>query len=1439
MTDADRSATIEQPLPKASAAARRLALSYAGLASIWILASDLVAAWRFGADLEVFIVSSAKGLLFVALTSLLLFGLVRRLMVRTLAAAERAVEAQRERQRATELLAAIINNSSDSIFAKDAGGRYRLFNPEAARIVGRPAEEILGHGDDAIFPPAQAQLIREHDLGVMGQSRVATYEEALSTVDGARTYLATKGPLYDAAGRVSGMFGISRDITARKQDELRLQRSNRALRTLSECNQALVRTLDEATLMQDICRLVVEFGGYSLAWVGLVESLPGRRVRVVAQAGADPSYLDGIDITWDDSPQGCGPTGTAIRERRCVVARQLVTDPAVDPWREPATARGYAASIALPLLADGTTCLGALNLYSIEIDSFDAEEIALLTELANGLAYGVVALRNRRAQQRGEELLRDMSAIAHIGGWELEIASGQLSWSDETYRLYGIHPNGFTPTYQALLALLDADDRPRMEAWREACTRGEEPPDIEYRVALADGSTRILNCRGHLVCDAAKQPLRIVGTVQDVSAAKRAEKSLALQGRRAQALLELPRAAEQLDEAAFMQRGLELAENLTRSRIAFIHFVNDDNNTIELVTWSRRTLNEYCTATHEPHYPVDQAGIWADALRRREAVVVNDYVAAEGRHGLPPGHAALARFITVPVIENGRVMMLAGVGNKDTTYDDQDRETVQLIANDIWRIVQRRRTETLLRKLSLAVEQSPESIVITDLDARIEYVNEAFLAATGYARQELIGQNPRLLSSGNTPPETYVVMWAELSAGRTWKGEFVNRRKNGEDYVEFAIITPLRLADGHISHYVAIKDDVTEHKRLGQELDAHRNHLEDLVALRTRELTEAQQQAEAANHAKSAFLANMSHEIRTPMNAILGLTYLLRQDSVDDRQAERLKRIDGAGRHLLNIINDILDLSKIEAGRIQLENVEFAPASLFDNVATLIGQAARDKGIALSIDIAELPPLLRGDETRLRQALLNYAANAAKFTARGRIELRARILDTTANDLLLKFEVADTGIGIAPEQQARLFHIFEQADSSTTRRYGGTGLGLAITRRLAELMGGSVGVDSVPGQGSCFWFSARLGHAAGTLHAVPAPVATNTHRLHSSFHGARILLAEDNPLNCEVALEVLSSVGLVADTAGDGRVAVDKARVGGYDLILMDIQMPEMDGIEATLAIRALPEGGDLPIVAMTANAFSDDRARCLAAGMNDFVAKPVDPEQLYATLEKWLPQRAASGRKAPDAAPPLLQEADTTTLEKLAALPGLDLSRGLRVLLGRNGRYLELLRKFVAGHATTLGGLAASLEAGDGATARNHAHGLKGVAATLGADEISRLAGHLESQLRATGGTVPAEDIHRAALVALQAEFTRIESALSPVVSGTILEAASASLLSDLESLLECDDTAAGDLFESRRPAFDAALGNAAAGELANRLAAFDFPAALALLRAHRPPRQ
>ena len=537
-------------------------------------------------------------------------------------------------------------------------------------------------------------------------------------------------------------------------------------------------------------------------------------------------------------------------------------------------------------------------------------------------------------------------------------------------------------------------------------------------------------------------------------------------------------------------------------------------------------------------------------------------------------------------------------------------------------ISERKSTEEQLRKLSLAVEQSHESILITNLSAQIEYVNEAFVRSTGYSRAELFGKNPHMLHSGKTPRATYDALWAALSQGKTWKGELYNRRKNGSEYIEFATITPLRQPDGTISHYVALKEDITEKKHLGEELDRHRHHLEELVALRTAELVAAREQADAANRAKSVFLANMSHEIRTPMNAILGMNHLLRRDGVTPQQAEKLDKIETASQHLLSIINDILDLSKIEAGRLTLENIDFSLSSVVDNVLSIIRSSAQDKGLHVAVDLDSDAPLLwlRGDATRLGQALLNYAGNAIKFTKQGRITLHARIVEENGDTLLLRFEVADTGIGIAPDKIARLFHAFEQADSSTTRQYGGTGLGLAITRRLAHIMGGAAGVDSTPGIGSTFWFTARLKKGAA-----PAKVAHQEEDaeplslIQQRYQGGRILVVDDEPVNREIALMLLEDSGLIVDAAEDGQQAIEMAQKTVYLAILMDMLMPNIDGLEATRQIRQLPGYHETPIIAMTANAFAEDKAQCFAAGMNDFLIKPFFPAALFKTLLRWL----------------------------------------------------------------------------------------------------------------------------------------------------------------------------------------------------------------------------
>jgi PAS domain S-box-containing protein len=801
-------------------------------------------------------------------------------------------------------------------------------------------------------------------------------------------------------------------------------------------------------------------------------------------------------------------------------------------------------------------------------------------------------------------------------------------------------------------------------------------------------------------------------------------------------------------------------------------------------------------------------------------------------------------------------------------------------------IEKRNDREHQLRKLSQLVEQSPESMVITDLQGQIEYVNDSFVRVSGYTHEDLMGKNPRMLQSGRTPPETYRAMWTALRQGLPWSGEFCNRRKDGSEYIEFAIISPIREADGSISHYVAIKEDVTEKKRMGRELDQHRHHLEELVASRTAELVVERDRTAAAARVKGDFLANMSHEIRTPINAVIGFANLCLQLDLPARGRDYVSKISISAESLLGVVNDVLDVSKMEAGKLEMECIEFDFGEVLERVSNLFKLKAVEKGVELAIGSApEVPERLMGDPFRLGQVLINLMSNALKFTNAGSISLVVETLTTEPEAVTLSFAVRDSGIGMAPQQLSTLFTAFTQADSSVTRKYGGTGLGLTISKQLVERMHGEIHVESDAGVGTCFSFTARFGLARDAASAPAHPQGLTGRRVlvvedndvmrtllsrnaadfgcevealasgeaalarlqggarfdlmlldwhlpgldglatarslrtvgnpipiilitggepevaraktgkgdiqgilskpvtRSTLHdtmlnvllgqaaqakisarplvapdlsGRRILLVDDNDFNREIGLAQLEDTGATVDTAENGALAVAAVSQQAYDLVLMDIQMPVMDGYSAARILRK--SWPDLPILALTAHAMVEEKDRVLAAGMNDILTKPVLPKLLYAALSRWL----GDGPVVVPAAPEPAQH----------ALLVLDLATALTRVNGDRPTLDRFLRLFRDRNANTVAQMGAALEAGNFELARRLAHSFKGGAGTVGLVQLQAAAAELEVTLvdALAGSADTLNQSHR--MATLKAAWDQAQAALNTLLDGPPLNA-------------------------------------------------------------------
>ena len=1018
------------------------------------------------------------------------------------------------------------------------------------------------------------------------------------------------------------------------------------------------------------------------------------------------------------------------------------------------------------------------------------------------------SVRDITGRKKAEEALRESEERwnfalegAGEGVWDWDMQTGKVVYSRRYKEMLGFPADADWNSLSEWSERVNPEDLRHAMIDLEKYLDGNSPSyTVDYRMLCQDGGWKWVSARGMVVSRAEDgRPQRMIGTHTDITERKQAAEAVRLSEARLRLLL---------DSASEAIYGIDIQGNCTFCNPSCLQMLGYQHAD-ELISKNMHQLIHYKYPDETP-YPASECRIYQAFLQG-----VNTHVEDEV-FWRADGSCFPVECWSHPQFHHGAV-----VGAVVTFMDITER----IAANE------------KLLKLSKAVENSPASVVITNLNGTIEYVNPKFIEVTGYTAQEAIGQNPRILKSGALAPKFYQKIWETILDGKVWQGEFHNKKKSGESYFEAASISPIRDDKGTITHFVAVKEDITERKRNEQELK------KSMAA------------AEAANRAKSEFLANMSHEIRTPMNAIIGFSHLCLQNELAPTQRDYLEKVYRSANSLLGIINDILDFSKIEAGKLEVEKTPFQLDKVLSGVAAVTSLRAEEKGLGLLFNSGiDVPRTLIGDPLRLGQVLNNLVGNAVKFTASGEIAVQIRVEQSQSPEhIVLGFAVHDTGIGMTPEQVGKLFQSFSQADASTTRKYGGTGLGLAISKRIVEQMGGAMWVESTPGKGSTFAFNLPFACPSGENRTIPdlsrlkvlvadnndsarrlmlshlesfgivAVAATNgreglstikqadetehpfsdaivncalpdmaglemvrhirqelplRQRLrviylsgrkqdealeqalseklldavlnkpvtasmlfdtivaissdqgglsllsaqpgaNSGLSGLRVLLVEDNEFNQQLATALLVRAGIEVSLARDGIEAVQAMQPGRFDAVLMDIQMPRMDGLEATRNIRSNTALADLPIVAMTANAMAGDRELCLAAGMNDYVTKPIQIDVLYATLARWTHRNIQPTESATPKAQRVSRE-----------FPALDAAKAI-THMGGEDTYRTVLEKFIPNQNQAVQSIQDALSAADRKSAERLAHTLKGIAATIGAETLSESAHQLEIAIR------------------------------------------------------------------------------------------------------------
>ncbi len=1302
---------------------------------------------------------------------------------------EQDITARKQSEASLRLQSGALEAATNAIVITDREGVIQWANPAFTAFTGYGVAEAIGK--------------RPGDLLKSGRQDAAFYKYMWDTILAGEVWMGeitnkrkdgslyieemTITPLLDDQGEIAHFVAVKQDITERKQAEQKLSNLNRSLKMLSACDESLVRADNEQALLETICQIAVEIGGYHMAWVGYAQEDADHSILPMAHAGAEQGYLSEITLTWSElESSGMGPAGQAIRSGRASLFSDISLDPTSFLWLEAAGRRGFRGVIALPL-RDKVHTFGILSLYCNEVLNLAEEEIGRLQEMADDLAFGISNLRaqaeGKRVQQAvvkmaqgvsggvnaaiGEALfdLRVSSLIEALGagggfiGCLSEDAPGSLRTTsfivnqqklkNFTYDLGGtpceLVVAGETCIYERDIQTLFPQDQIAVDFGVQAYAGAP----------LIDSKGRMLG----LIAVFFDTPIRNTELVQSTLS------------------IFATRVTGELERQDTDARLREQASLLDKAQDAIL--VRDLSN--QILFWNKGAENLYGWTADEMmgHMLLDliyddleefdeaqkavlQDGEWNGQIQqwRKDGnliTVEGHWTLVRDEAGQPQSVLAINTDITERVetdreldqytkrLEAMREIDAALLGGRSTT------ELAQSALTQLRRIVPFERAalvmfdHALTEGIILALDQDQPWLPMAGAIMPIQDFHDLkhLLSAPFLDLPDLRDLQgcimEELLHSQGLRNLVYIPMESE--------GAMLG-------FVALSATTPGVLTLKHTEIALDMTDQLVlaiQHTRMREELERSNLELESRVDKRTeelrttmgimqvleKELTQREAEARAASAAKSIFLASMSHELRTPLIGVTGMLEILTQSELDTQQRHTVSVIRESSQSLLQIIGDILDFSKIEAGMLELSPHTFSARALVDSVSQIFRSACSAKGLNFLIAVdPDIAPAHVADALRIRQVLNNLMSNAVKFTERGAITLRLRRVAALDGHEALAFEVQDTGIGVSPENQAKLFEAFTQAESSTTRRFGGTGLGLVISKHMAELMGGSLTMQSNTWSGTTMTLTLdlfvgrvediKLEEVLSDVPTRPAPSIEAAVQEHSL-----ILMAEDHPINRLVLTQQVNRAGYALEVAEDGQEAFEKWQSGRYAVILTDLHMPRMDGYELTQAVRDWERTHELlrtPILALTANAMDGEAEHCFDLGMDDYLIKPVTILLLASKLHEWMPHvKLGEAVVAPVASltslTTITPSATTTTFA-----PGVDSKILLDLCGGDPAEAQAILNDFIASTKADLVVLQDAFIQKDKAFVMRQAHRIKGSAAMIGARDLADCAKNLEA---------------------------------------------------------------------------------------------------------------